>query len=138
MIDLVSASTETFTLLLGAIAGISLLVGGIGIMNMMLVAVTERTKEIGLRIAVGARGSDIMLQFLMESVLICVMGGFLGLGFDVGTAYVLQNFFGVDCRAIHRHHDHLGGFCRLRWCGVRSVSAYRASRLDPIEALRYG
>jgi putative ABC transport system permease protein len=113
-------------------------VGGIGIMNMMLVAVTERTKEIGLRIAVGARGSDIMLQFLMESVLICVMGGFLGLGFGVGTAYVLQNFFGVDTALSTDTMIISVGFAAFVGVAFGLYPAYRASRLDPIEALRYG
>jgi putative ABC transport system permease protein len=138
MIELVSASTDTFTLLLGAIAGISLLVGGIGIMNMMLVAVTERTKEIGLRIAVGARGSDIMLQFLMESVLICLMGGFLGLLFGVGGAYVLQNFFSVDTALSTDTMIISVGFAAFVGVAFGLYPAYRASRLDPIEALRYG
>ncbi len=138
MIDLVSASTDTFTLLLGAIAGISLLVGGIGIMNMMLVAVTERTKEIGLRIAVGARGSDIMLQFLMESVLICIMGGLLGLLFGVGSAYVLQDFFGVNTALSTDTMIISVGFAAFVGVAFGLYPAYRASKLDPIEALRYG
>ena len=138
MIELVSESTDTFTLLLGAIAGISLLVGGIGIMNMMLVAVTERTKEIGLRIAVGARGSDIMLQFLMESVLICVMGGFLGLLFGVGAAYALQNFFGVNTSLSTNTMIISVGFAAFVGVAFGLYPAYRASKLDPIEALRYG
>jgi len=138
MISLVSASTETFTLLLGAIAGISLLVGGIGIMNMMLVAVTERTKEIGLRIAVGARGSDIMLQFLAESVLICLMGGFLGMGFGIGSAYVLQHGFNVDTVLSGDTMLVAVGFAAFVGVAFGLYPAYRASRLDPIEALRYG
>ncbi len=138
MIELVSESTETFTLLLGAIAGISLLVGGIGIMNMMLVAVTERTKEIGLRIAVGARGSDIMLQFLMESVLICIMGGLLGLLFGVGGAYVLQHFFSVNTALSSDTMIISVGFAAFVGVAFGLYPAYRASKLDPIEALRYG
>ena len=138
MISLVSESTQTFTLLLGAIAGISLLVGGIGIMNMMLVAVTERTKEIGLRIAVGARGSDIMLQFLMESVLICVMGGLLGLVFGVGGAYALQHFFKVNTALSTNTMIVSVGFAAFVGVAFGLYPAYRASKLDPIEALRYG
>jgi putative ABC transport system permease protein len=137
MIQLVSESTETFTLLLGAIAGISLLVGGIGIMNMMLVAVTERTKEIGLRIAVGARGSDIMLQFLMESVLICVMGGLLGLVAGVGGAYVLEAF-GTNTALSTNTMIISVGFAAFVGVAFGLYPAYRASKLDPIEALRYG
>jgi len=137
MISLVSESTDTFTLLLGAIAGISLLVGGIGIMNMMLVAVTERTKEIGLRIAVGARGSDILLQFLAESVLICVMGGLLGLLFGVGGAYVLQHFFSVNTSLSTNTMIISVGFAAFVGVAFGLYPAYRASKLDPIEALRY-
>ena len=138
MINLVSQSTDTFTLLLGAIAGISLLVGGIGIMNMMLVAVTERTKEIGLRIAVGARGTDIMLQFLAESVMICVMGGLLGLVFGVGGAYVLQHFFDVNTYLSTNTMIISVGFAAFVGVAFGLYPAYRASKLDPIEALRYG
>ncbi len=138
MISLVSESIATFTLLLGAIAGISLLVGGIGIMNMMLVAVTERTKEIGLRIAVGARGSDIMLQFLIESVLICLMGGLLGLLFGVGGAYALQHFFGVNTALSTDTMIISVGFAAFVGVAFGLYPAYRASQLDPIEALRYG
>jgi putative ABC transport system permease protein len=138
MISLVSESTQTFTLLLGAIAGISLLVGGIGIMNMMLVAVTERTKEIGLRIAVGARGSDIMLQFLIESVLICVMGGLLGLCFGVGGAYALEKFFAINTALSTNTMVIAVGFAAFVGVAFGLYPAYRASQLDPIEALRYG
>lgn len=136
MIELVSESTDTFTLLLGAIASISLLVGGIGIMNMMLVAVTERTKEIGLRIAVGARGSDIMLQFLIESVLICLMGGLLGLLAGVGGAYVLQAF-GTNTTLSTNTMVISVGFAAFVGVAFGLYPAYRASKLDPIEALRY-
>jgi putative ABC transport system permease protein len=138
MISLVSESTQTFTLLLGAIAGISLLVGGIGIMNMMLVAVTERTKEIGLRIAVGARSSDIMLQFLMESVLICLMGGLLGLCLGVGSAFVLEKFFAVNTALSTNTMVVAVGFAAFVGVAFGLYPAYRASQLDPIEALRYG
>lgn len=138
MISLVSESTQTFTLLLAAIAGISLLVGGIGIMNMMLVAVTERTKEIGLRIAVGARGSDIMLQFLVESVLICILGGLLGLGFGIGTAYVLEHAFNVTTVLSSQTMIIAVAFAAFVGVAFGLYPAYRASRLDPIEALRYG
>jgi putative ABC transport system permease protein len=138
IISLVSESIGAFTLLLAAIAGISLFVGGIGIMNMMLVAVTERTKEIGLRIAVGARGSDIMLQFLAESVLICCMGGLLGLTVGVGTAYLLKHGFGVNTVLSVNTMIVSVGFAAFVGVAFGLYPAYRASKLDPIEALRYG
>jgi putative ABC transport system permease protein len=138
IISLVSESIGAFTLLLAAIAGISLFVGGIGIMNMMLVAVTERTKEIGLRIAVGARGSDIMLQFLAESVLICCMGGLLGLALGVGTAYLLKHGFGVNTVLSVNTMIVSVGFAAFVGVAFGLYPAYRASKLDPIEALRYG
>lgn len=138
IISVVSASREQFTLLLGAIAGISLFVGGIGIMNMMLVAVTERTKEIGLRIAVGARGSDIMLQFLTESVLICLMGGLLGLALGVGGAKFTEKFFGMTTALSSNIMFISVGFAAFVGVAFGLYPAYRASRLDPIEALRYG
>lgn len=138
IISVVSASREQFTLLLAAIAGISLFVGGIGIMNMMLVAVTERTKEIGLRIAVGARGSDIMLQFLTESVLICLMGGLLGLGLGVGGAAFTEKFFNMTTALSSNIMFISVGFAAFVGVAFGLYPAYRASRLDPIEALRYG
>lgn len=138
MLETASETTKSMTLMLAAIAGISLLVGGIGIMNMMLVAVTERTKEIGLRIAVGARGSDIMLQFLMESVLICVMGGLFGLLFGVGGAYLLQVSFNVDTSLSTNTMIISVGFAAFVGVAFGLYPAYRASKLDPIEALRYG
>lgn len=138
MMETASETTKSMTLMLAAIAGISLLVGGIGIMNMMLVAVTERTKEIGLRIAVGARGSDIMLQFLMESVLICVLGGLFGLILGVVGAYLLQASFKVDTSLSTNTMIISVGFAAFVGVAFGLYPAYRASKLDPIEALRYG
>ena len=88
----INQATGTFTLLISAIAVISLVVGGIGVMNIMLVSVTERTREIGIRMAVGARRSDIMTQFLIESVTVCLIGGMLGVVFSMVTGYVLSIF----------------------------------------------
>jgi putative ABC transport system permease protein len=132
-----STITGTFTLLLASIAGISLLVGGIGIMNMMLTTVTERTREIGLRKAIGARPRDITSQFLTEAVTLCLTGGVIGILIGWGGSQII-NLTGVLTTLVTFQSVALGvGVC----AGIGIVFGYyparRAAKLDPIEALRY-
>jgi putative ABC transport system permease protein len=132
-----STITGTFTLLLASIAGISLLVGGIGIMNMMLTTVTERTREIGLRKAIGARPQDITSQFLTEAVTLCLTGGVIGILIGWGGSQII-NLTGVLTTLVTFQSVALGvGVC----AGIGIVFGYyparRAAKLDPIEALRY-
>ncbi len=131
------STTKTFTLFLGAVASVSLFVGGIGIMNIMLVSVTERTKEIGTRLAIGALQSDVLLQFLIESVVISAIGGLIGifLSFFLSLylCFVMQLPFVFDIAVA------LGAFVFSTFIGVvfGYLPARRASKLDPIQALRY-
>jgi putative ABC transport system permease protein len=137
MANAVSENTQTFTSLLAAIAAVSLLVGGIGIMNIMLVSVTERTREIGLRMAVGARPRDILIQFLIESLTLSLAGGILGALLGVGGAMLLTARFGW---AIAIRPDVIAisvGFGALVGVAFGIWPARKASRFDPIEALRY-
>ena len=129
--------TGILTALLGAVAGVSLLVGGIGIMNIMLVSVTERTREIGTRLAIGALAQEVLLQFLVESVLLCVLGGTLGIGLGLlgswAAARALSMPFAVDYTIV------LIAFVFSGVIGILFgfVPARRAARLNPIEALRH-
>ncbi|MFA6142883.1 MAG: ABC transporter permease [Candidatus Omnitrophota bacterium] len=131
------ATTKTISMLLGSIAAISLLVGGIGIMNIMLVSVTERTREIGLRKAIGARGSDIMTQFLIESVTMTFTGGIVGVIFGAGIAFLLSILAGWTIRVsifsilLATTFSVIVGLVFGLW------PARQASSLNPIEALRY-
>jgi len=132
-----SSITQTFTILLGAVAGISLLVGGIGIMNMMLTTVTERTREIGLRKAIGAKRRDINLQFLAEAVALTFVGGLIGVIFGWSISFGIQ-YFGLLQTKISTSSIFLA-FGVSAFIGIvfGYYPARRASRLNPIEALRY-
>jgi putative ABC transport system permease protein len=130
-------SARVMSLLLGAIASISLLVGGIGIMNIMLVSVTERTREIGIRMAVGARGRDILYQFLIEALVLSLIGGLIGIVIGVGASKLISQFFKwptlISINALLLSFSFAGGV------GIffGFYPARKAANLDPIEALRY-
>ena len=137
IMEMATSTTKTMTILLGAIAGVSLLVGGIGIMNIMLVSVTERTREIGVRMAVGARGSDILLQFLVEAVVLSVGGGMLGIGLGYGTARAVSAKFGWSTLVSPESVALAFVFSAVIGIFFGFYPARKAARLDPIEALRY-
>jgi putative ABC transport system permease protein len=137
LLSTVQGVTGTFTLLLGSIAAISLIVGGIGIMNIMLVAVTERTREIGVRMALGAKSRDIMSQFLTESVILSVGGGIIGIILGV-TGAILAEAVGGMASVISVNSIFLAfGFAVATGLFFGGYPAWQASKLDPIEALRY-
>jgi putative ABC transport system permease protein len=133
----VSTVTTAVAALLAAVAAISLLVGGIGIMNIMLVSVTERTREIGLRMAVGARRWNILAQFLTESVVLALIGGALGIAGGVTTAELVSMRLGIAVPVRASVIVLAAGFSGLVGVGFGFYPAQRASRLDPIDALRY-
>ena len=138
--DLATAAqgtTEVMTLLLAAIASISLLVGGIGIMNIMLVSVTERTREIGIRLAIGARGSDVLLQFLVEAIVMCVIGGAIGIGVGFAGAAVLHHITGWGTAIAPQMVAIALGFSAAVGIFFGFYPARKAASLDPIQALRY-
>jgi putative ABC transport system permease protein len=132
-----TATSRVMTLLLGAIASVSLLVGGIGIMNIMLVSVTERTREIGVRLAVGAHGRDILTQFLIEAVTLSVIGGVIGILLGLGTSHILSAF--AHWPTLISIPSIIAAFFVSAAVGIffGFYPAREAARLDPIEALRY-
>jgi len=134
---MLSSTTQTMSLLLGSIAAISLIVGGIGIMNIMLVSVTERTREIGLRKAIGARKNDIMLQFLVESVGMTVSGGFIGIILGIGISLILSYFAGWSVITSPLSVVLATAFSALTGIFFGLWPARKAAELKPLEALRY-
>ncbi len=135
--ETLSSTTQVMTMLLGAVAAVSLLVGGIGIMNIMLVSVTERTREIGIRLAIGALGHEVLLQFLIEAVVLAALGGLIGIVIAVAASLALTSVMGVPY--VFDLGIHLLSFAFAAAIGVvfGYFPARRAARLDPIEALRH-
>ena len=130
-------TTKTMTTLLAAIAGVSLLVGGIGIMNIMLVSVTERTREIGLRMAIGARGKDVLMQFLVEAVVLSLFGGLLGIGMGYGLSAAAENLLKWPTSIPPNAIGMAFGFAAGTGVFFGFYPARKAAGLDPIEALRF-
>ncbi|MDU1905912.1 MAG: ABC transporter permease [Dysgonomonas sp.] len=137
LISMMSSTTDMMTVLLACIAGISLFVGGIGIMNIMYVSVTERTREIGLRMSIGAKGIDILMQFLIEAILLSITGGVIGVILGISSAYVVKNIlmWPIDIQFYTI-------FLSFAVCSATGIffgwyPAKKAADLDPIEALRY-
>ena len=131
-----TASARTLSLLLASVAAVSLMVGGIGIMNIMLVSVTERTREIGLRLALGARGRDILWQFLIEATTLSALGGAIGVALGVTAAQIIAHLFGWPSLISAQAIVIAVAFSALVGIFFGFYPAQRASRLDPIEALR--
>jgi putative ABC transport system permease protein len=137
LIKTFSSISDVLTILLGAIAGISLLVGGIGIMNIMYVSVTERTREIGLRMSIGGKGRDILLQFLTESIMLSVIGGLLGILLGVGAANVVSSLMNWPVVVMPQAVILSFLVCTVIGVFFGWYPARKAANLDPIDALRY-
>jgi putative ABC transport system permease protein len=138
LLEVANTISATLSLVLGGIGAISLLVGGIGIMNIMLVSVTERTREIGLRKALGAHDNDILLQFVIEALVLCTLGGLIGIGISYGISFIVS-LLGINFKLIFTTTALLLALGVSSGCGLLFgfYPALRATRLDPIEALRY-
>ena len=137
MLSTLSGTTATLSLMLGGIAGISLLVGGIGIMNIMLVSVSERTREIGIRKAIGAARGNILMQFLIEALVVSLMGGLLGLALSVGLVKILGPILDMTLTVPINVAWMAIGFSVLIGVVFGLYPANKASKLKPIEALHY-
>lgn len=137
MLETMQSVTQTLTMLLGGIAGISLLVGGIGIMNIMLVSVTERTREIGIRKAIGAKGMDILLQFLIEAVVLSILGGGLGIALGYGGSSLVGKALSLDTSISISSVLMAFGFSAAIGIIFGVFPARKAAAMDPIDALRY-
>lgn len=135
--ETIQQTTATMTLLISAIAVISLVVGGIGVMNIMLVSVTERTQEIGVRMAVGARQSDILQQFLIEAVLVCILGGILGVLLSLGIGQLITHFAGGTFQMAYSTTSIIAAFVCSSLIGIvfGFIPARNAARLNPVDAL---
>ncbi|MDL2221549.1 ABC transporter permease [Parabacteroides sp. OttesenSCG-928-N08] len=137
MSSMMTSTMNLLTILLASVAGISLLVGGIGIMNIMYVSVTERTREIGLRMSIGAKGRDILAQFLIESIMISVTGGLIGVLFGIGAAMMVKTVFAFPI-AIQTWTIFLSfAVCTFTGVFFGWYPAKKAAQLDPIEAIRF-
>lgn len=134
---MMNSTTDMMTMLLACIAGISLLVGGIGIMNIMYVSVTERTREIGLRMSIGAKGRDILAQFLIEAIMISVTGGIIGVILGMGASWMVKMVAGWPVYV--QLYSVILSFivCTVTGIFFGWYPAQKASNLDPIEAIRY-
>ncbi|ENU18375.1 macrolide export ATP-binding/permease MacB [Acinetobacter bohemicus ANC 3994] len=135
--ETIQQTTQTMTLLVSAIAVISLIVGGIGVMNIMLVSVTERTQEIGVRMAVGARQSDILQQFLIEAVLVCILGGILGVLLSLGIGQLISHFAGDTFQMAYSTTSIIAAFVCSSMIGIifGFIPARNAAQLNPVDAL---
>jgi ABC-type antimicrobial peptide transport system permease subunit len=137
MADLASEASKVMTALLASIAGVSLLVGGIGIMNIMLVSVTERTREIGLRMAIGATEADVQRQFLTEAIVMSLVGGAIGIATGVGASFVIASTAEWPILISGTAVAGAAGVAVAIGIFFGYYPAQKAARLDPIEALRY-
>ena len=137
MASMMNSTMNLLTILLGSVAGISLIVGGIGIMNIMYVSVTERTKEIGLRMSVGARGIDILSQFLIEAALLSISGGILGIVFGIGASFLIKILANMPIYIQPWSIFVSFGVCTFIGVFFGWYPAQKAARMNPIEAIRY-